>query len=47
MVEFSPDMKVVMANLEGDAEVITASRLLPGAFSGRDLPGAGKGSAKG
>ncbi len=38
LVEFNPDMKVIMTNLKGDVSTCTASQLLPGAFTRIDLP---------
>lgn len=43
LVEFGPDMQVVMSNLKGDIRTLNASQLLPGAFGARDLSHAGEG----
>ncbi|MBM7650001.1 cytidine deaminase [Bacillus ectoiniformans] len=32
-----PDMKIILTNLQGDVQELTASELLPGAFSSEDL----------
>jgi cytidine deaminase len=40
LCEFSPDMRVIMTNLEGDTLILAASELLPGAFTKTDLPDA-------
>ena len=37
LIEFNPDMKVIMTNLDGDVSACTASQLLPGAFSKIEL----------
>jgi len=37
MVEFNPDMPVILANLRGAVHVVTAGELLPGAFTAEDL----------
>ncbi len=37
LVEFNPDMVVILTNLRGDTVETTASALLPGAFTGKDL----------
>lgn len=43
LAEFGHDLQVVMANLEGDVRILTASQCLPGAFTGADLCHAGEG----
>ncbi|MBN1483344.1 MAG: cytidine deaminase [Chloroflexia bacterium] len=40
MLEFNPNLRVVMANLRGQVRVTTAQELLPGAFTAGDLPAA-------
>lgn len=37
MVEFNPDMIVILTNLHGDTVETTAAALLPGAFTREDL----------
>jgi cytidine deaminase len=37
MVEFNPDMRVILANLHGEIHRTTARELIPGAFSAADL----------
>ena len=37
MVEFNPDMTVILTNLQGDTIQTTARELLPGAFMPEDL----------
>jgi cytidine deaminase len=37
LVEFNPEMTVLLANLRGDLVRTTAGELLPGAFTGKDL----------
>lgn len=37
-----PDMKVILANLNGDIEETTVGKLLPGAFTSEDLHDKGK-----
>jgi cytidine deaminase len=37
LYEFSPAMRVIMVNLEGDTLISSASELLPGAFTKTDL----------
>ncbi len=37
MVEFNPDMQVILANTKGDIQLTTARELLPGAFTAKDL----------
>ncbi len=37
MVEFNPDMVVILTNLRGDTVETTAAALLPGAFTKKDL----------
>jgi cytidine deaminase len=37
MVEFNPDLQVILTNLQGALRVTTARELLPGAFTGKDL----------
>ncbi len=37
MVEFNPEMTVLLANLQGDTVETTAAALLPGAFTRKDL----------
>jgi len=37
MVEFNPEMRVILTNLHGQVLVTTAEELLPGAFTAEDL----------
>jgi cytidine deaminase len=37
MVEFNPDLRVVLSNLKGDTRLSTARELIPGAFTAADL----------
>ncbi len=37
LIEFGEDIKVIMANIKGDAEIATVEELLPAAFTGRYL----------
>jgi cytidine deaminase len=37
LIEFGKEIKVIMANLRGDASMATVSELLPQAFTGRFL----------
>lgn len=37
LVEFSPGMRLILANLDGEVLETTAGDLLPGAFTARDL----------
>lgn len=37
LVEFAPDLKVIMGNIRGEFEVRGLSELLPGAFDGSGL----------
>jgi cytidine deaminase len=37
MVEFNPDLRVILANLHGEIHRTTARELIPGAFSAADL----------
>ena len=40
--EFTPAMPVIMANMAGEYRVKTVAQLLPAAFSGANLKGAGE-----
>lgn len=44
LVEFNPEMLVVMGNTAGDYRVSSAAELLPGAFTRDDLVGTGGGN---
>jgi len=37
IVEFGPEVRILLANLKGDLHVTSASKLLPGAFGPQDL----------
>lgn len=38
LAEFGPEIKVIMANSKGEYKVKTVNELLPGAFTGKQIP---------